>query len=90
MVTCEQITTFKPLKLKIGDTELPIDGIAARGEPEAIKSALEKEFKRRAVEEFAEKLKSKYKDCYIVNKNREWFDFDDIDELLKEYEEWQG
>lgn len=38
--------------------------------------------------EFAEKLKEKYKGFYSIGKSRGWIDFlDDIDELLKEYEE---
>lgn len=88
MVTCEQITTFKPLKLEIDDTEIPIDGIAARGEPEEIKSALEKEFKIRTVKEFAEKLKSK-KTVYDNGGDgdlRLAVPIECIDELLKEYE----
>lgn len=88
MVTCEQITTFKPLKLKIGDTEIPIDGIAVRGEPEAIKNALEKEFKMRVAKEFAKKLKSK-KTVYDNGGDgdlRVAVPIECIDELLKEYE----
>mgnify|MGYP004516053163 CR=1 FL=1 len=88
MIVCEQITTFKPLKLKIGDTEIPIDGIAARGEPEAIKNALEKEFKMRVVKEFAKKLKSK-KTVYDNGGDgdlRVAVPIECIDELLKEYE----
>lgn len=44
------------------------------------------ELQAEAVKEFAERLKAKYDGCYIVDKNRNWLDFDDIDGLLKEYE----
>lgn len=39
---------------------------------------------KKSVKEFAEKLKAKYDGCYIVDENRNWLDFCDIDELLKE------
>lgn len=48
-----------------------------------MKNVLEIE-KKNAVKEFAEKLKAKYDGCYIVDKNRNWLDFGDIDELFEE------
>lgn len=46
------------------------------------------EAKKQGVKEFAEKLKEKYKGFYSIGKSRGWIDFlDDIDELLKEYEQ---